>query len=344
MEWLPDPMKPLSEKSAADLADEYWMFHEVTKETSEAEEDIFDWDDFSDEWDDDEEELDLESDPVVVPKPTKKRKIVKAVKAEKKGDETPRKPLQKWPSKQDITDEEIKEYKFHVQEKVKERNKILLIYTAFVILYTAMNCYIYSFEGDIRIFVTTVLLLLAYIAVYVSVSVPKEDIDGDDDVIREKLYQEKKNMWIQTESRKVTPPKDPNQKPRLGLGGVIIILVTVLLFFVSPMLSLGFHWHDLYLEKQKKELLANHMSEVSQTTTVGAVTEDPYAWKDTGTSTTTRTTLFYGYNTTRRVTSRTKEDFYGVDDYVDAADFADEMQDEFDDWEDAYDYYEEYAE
>ena len=49
--------------------------------------------------------------------------------------------------------------------------------------------------------------------------------------------------------------------------------------------------------------------------------------------------------TTRRVYGNyTKEDFYGVDDYVDAADFADEMQDEFDDWEDAYDYYEENAE
>ena len=249
MDWFPDPMKPLSEKSAADLANEYWMFNEVTKGDSGPEDFEEFWSDdldreFEDEWDSEFEDFGFGDDPdipavfapLVEDEPGEEKKKIKAVKAVKR------------------------------EEPVKE---------------------------------------------------PEEEA--------------------------TVSPVPPAQN---GPGGAKLVLR--LIFWLIVIAVVIYTWGSFTHSRNetRKELdriseskrnaysisLSNSRSRAEQSSlerssSLSALHRSQYA----------------GY-ITRKSTSRTKEDFYGVDDYVDAADFADEMHDEFDDWEDAYEYYEEYAE
>lgn len=115
-------------------------------------------------------------------------------------------------------------------------------------------------------------------------------------------------------------PQPPSAAERHGCGWLFVVFAILLFAWVGI---------DNYQGKQT--------SYDDYATTIPATSYTTTAYEPV---TEVRSTTAF---TTRYSMSRTKEDFYGVHDYVDAADFADEMaEEEFDgDWEEAYDYYEE---
>ena len=183
--------------------------------------------------------------------------VVKAKKSEK---DDSRRSKQEYPGQEDITDEEISQFRAWVAEKVKRGNVTLLLYTIFVLLYTALNCYIYSFEGDILIFGTSLFLLLGYIGVFGTVYVSKEDRELDDNEIKTVIKRLKeKNAWEAIHLNKPLP------KEKLSLGEKIVVAVLLLFFIGIPLLSFVNHGLDLYYEKQRNNMWSSAVYTVQLT-------------------------------------------------------------------------------